>query len=352
LLVNRAIVALLSLPLGLAAVGCGGAPLSTRAAKSPAASVSVTSPAASASATTQATASPSPSGELTCRLPLVTSNGQSQQAGFLSFPSGAFQPDPKGAIASKGSGLAYDRGYNRWLPVDWRWVSDDGTHYVYATYSDSAPSIGSYSVIHVVTVATGADRIVARTGQYVINDYVGNEVYLSPWVGGHDGPGPQIGWVLDPSSGALRQLPGGTRYGYWVAGGAGWRTDYNPADPTVHQGMTGPNRLIRVDITSGVETTWFYQQGADWVQVLGFDSQSHPIVLSGVQAGTNPTIGIWILNNASDRTPIYSGSQTMNWALADSHGIWLSDGGFVYLYSAGSLRKMALAGGQFAGGCH
>jgi hypothetical protein len=297
---------------------------------------------------------PAGSGGLSCRLPVVTysTNGQSSQVGFLTFPGGTFAVDRGAPSASKGNGFAYDRGFNRWLPVDWRFVSDDGTKYVYATYPDTSPSPGASSVIHLVTVATGADRVVTRTGQYVINDYSGNGVYLTEWIGGHDGPGPEIGWVLNPSTGAVRGLSRGQKYGYWVAAGAGWRTDYNPADPSVHNGPTGGNRVTRIDLGSGAEATWFYQQGADWVQVVGFDRQGHPLIASAVASSGTQVVDLWLLTDASHRTRIYSGPQFTNWMMADANGIWLSDGATTYLYAGGSLRQMASTGGQIAGGCH
>jgi hypothetical protein len=283
----------------------------------------------------------------------VTSTSQTPTAGFITLPAGSFAPDPAGNIKSKASGLAYDRVFAKWLPVDWRLVSDDGTRYTYATYSGDPTTPGSYSALHVVNVATGVDRIVTQTGQYVINDFVGSGIYLSPWVGGHDGPGPQIGSVMDPSTGSVRALSGGQKYGYWIGSGAGWRTDYNTADPTVHQGMTGPNRIIRVDLASGSETTWFYQQGADWVQVLGFDQQGHPIVSSGVASGNSQEVTIWLITDPTHHSVMYSGSLMMGWAMADSHGVWLSDGGAMYLYTAASgLKIVSPTGGQIAGGCH
>jgi hypothetical protein len=315
----------------------------------------------SATATPAATATPTATAGLpltavafSCRLPVVTTVGQTPggvsqtaSAGFISFPSASFSPDPGGSIKSKAFGLAYDRVYSRWLPVDWRLVSDDGAHYVYVTYSEELPNPGAYSIIHIVDVGTGADRVVSRTGQYVVNDYVGTGVYLSAWVGGHDGPGPQIASVLDSSTGAVRALAKG--YGYWIGSGAGWRTDYNTADPTVHQGMTGPNRLTRVDLNTGAEATWLYQQGADWLQVLGFDRDGHPIVSSGI----GQVITVWLLTDATHRSQLFSGSTFVGWATADSNGIWFSDGSATYLYTASSgFRKVAATGGQIAGGCH
>jgi hypothetical protein len=282
----------------------------------------------------------------TCRLPIVT-GGQAPQAGFISFPSGAYAPDPAGNTPK--TGLAYDRAYGRWLPVDWRSVSDDGSRYTYATYGNNDPLSGTNSIIHIVNVATGADRILLRTGQYIIMDYVGAGIYLAAWIGGHDGPGPQVGWVVDPVSGSVRALSGGQKYGYWIGSGAGWRMDYNTADPTVHTGMTGANRIIRVDLASGAEVTWFYQQGADYVQVEGFDRSGHPIVNSGVGGVST----MWLLTDASHRSKLFTGPTFFYSATADLHGIWFSNGSATYLYNAASgLQEVSLTGGQIAGGCH
>jgi hypothetical protein len=154
--------------------------------------------------------------------------------------------------------------------------------------------------------------------------------------------------VLDPSSGAVTALAGGAKYGYWIAGGAGWRTDYNTADPTVHDGPTGGNRLIRVDLRTGAETTWFYQQGAEWVEVLGFDLNGHPILADAIGNVTTT----WLLVDSSHRSQIAQASGIYGNAVGDSNGIWLSDNNGTYLFAAGSLKKMSATGGLIAGGCH
>lgn len=333
---------------------CGASSSSQRTVSSTSPSIAATtatasgSPAASATTSASATAAATASG-LSCRLPIVTFPNQTTEAGFISFPAGTYARDPGGNISSKAYGLAYDRVYGRWLPVDWRLVSDDGTHYVYEDYSDTVPSPGSYSTIHLVTVATGGDRVLTRSGQYTIMDYTGGGVYLTQWVGGHDGPGPQIGWVLNPSTGGISGLSGGQKYGYSIGAGAGWRGDYNTADPTVHNGMTGFNRLIRVDLTTGAEATWLYVQGSDGVQLLGFDRSGHPIVSSS----TNQVQTIYLLTDATHRTQLFTTPLFLYQMIADTHGIWFSDGAATYLYTAGSgIQKMATVGGNFAGGCH
>jgi hypothetical protein len=326
-----------ALPQGTTQASSSNSPGSTAATASPSTATSQTASATASSAIA-----------LSCRLPILITTGQVQQPGFLNFPGGGFTADPGG---SKAGGVAYDRVYNRWLPVEWRLVSDDGTRYAYATLVGDPTEDGSYSVIHVVNVATGVDRAVNQSGRYIPVDFVGNSVYLKPWVGGIDGPGPQIGWALDPSTGSVRSLNGGTKYGYWIGGGAGWRMDYTDIDPTVLQGMPGTNRITRIDLTTGVEATWYYQQGATFVQVAGFDRFGHPIVSASAGAGGEGG-QVLLLMDARHRVTLYSGPLMFHFAVADANGIWLSDGSSTYLYASGSLHKVAATGGTIAGGCH
>lgn len=269
-------------------------------------------------------------------------------AGFIDFPSGVFKPDPAGDLKSKGPAGAYDRVYRRWLPVDWRWVSDDGSSYVYATYSSDVPNTGETSVIHLVNVSTGVDRVVLKTGQYAITDYVGTGVYLTAWVGGHGGPGPEVGWVLNPTTGAVRALTGGEKYGQRIGAGAGWRDDIYDVDPNV-PGMPAPNRITRIDLRTGAEATWFYERNANSVSLMAFDMQGHPLVASTL----GDSFSVWRLTDAAHRTELFSGKGFPLGAIADSHGVWISDGTSTYLYMAGlGVQKVSRSTGRFAGGCH
>jgi hypothetical protein len=303
------------------------------------------SPTLSTSASASATSS-ADSSVLNCRLPLVRLNadGTPGSAGFLTFPGASFSVDPHAGAKSE----AYDRVFGKWLPVGWRWVSPDGSHYAYGVYPTDSPSPGVNSTIHVVDVSSGVDRVLLTRGQYLINDFEAGGIYLTAWVGGHDGPGPQIGWVLNPTTGVLTALSGGQKYGYRIGSGAGWRDDYNTADPTVHEGMTGSNREIRVDLKSGAETTWFYRQGVDGASLVGFDRQGYPIINSVV--GTAFTT--WSVVSPNNARKLFSG-YAFGSVTADPNGLWFSDGQATYLYdSTHGVRKMAAVGGSIAGGCH
>ena len=341
--VRTRLLALLVVPL---ITSCGASHITASTTPSPTPS-STPSPA-TPTPTSTASTSPTSITAAVCRLPLVPPTGT---AGFISYPSGTFTADPAAAIKTKANGLAYDRVFARWLPVPWALVSSDGRHYAYGEYADFSTYPLPDSVLHVVDAATGSDRIVAR-GQYVATDYETEGVYLTQLVGGHDGPGPQIGSLLNVSTGSIRQLAGGAQYGYVIGGGRGWRAQYNTADTTTHEGMGfWTNELFAVRLTDGSATSWFYRRGVDSVDVIGFDRQLNPVL----NVATGNSAVILDLTAANVATLLYSGPiGTFQAALGDGVGIWLS-GQIVgtYLWTPGGpLKKISAVGGIPAGGCH
>jgi hypothetical protein len=177
---------------------------------------------------------------------------------------------------------------------------------------------------------------------------VGSGVFLKAWVGGIDGPGPEIGWVLNPTTGTVRALAGGEKYGHSIGAGAGWRDDIYGVDPTI-TGIPGPNRITRIDLSTGAEAVWFYQPKANSVSLVGFDGQGRPLVAAMI----GEEFSIWRLTDASHRTELFSGRGFPLGAIADSHGVWISDGTATYLYRSGlGVQKVSRSTGRFAGGCH
>jgi hypothetical protein len=340
------LLALLVVPV-VAGCGTSRTPTSITLGATPS-DTSTPASTASASATSAASASATSNTATICRLPLVPATGT---AGFISYPSGSFSVDPSAAIKTKANGLAYDRVFGRWLPVPWALVSSDGGHYTYGEYPDFSTYPLPDSVLHVVDVATGSDRIVAR-GQYVVSDYETEGVYLTQLVGGHDGPGPQIGSLLNVSTGAIRPLSGGAQYGYTIGGGRGWRPQFNTADSTTHQGPGfWTNQLFAVSLTSGSATSWLYRPGVDTVDVIGFDRQQNPVI----DVATGNSAVILDLTGPNAATQLYSGPiGTFVAALGDGVGIWLSgQTAGTYLWPPGGpLKKVSATGGVPAGGCH
>src|SRR6267378_4115933 len=97
----------------------------------------------------------SPAAVLSCSLPVVSwlKNGgnAASQNGFIAVPSGAITVD------ITPNGYTYDRAYRRWLPVLASMVLPDGSAYAY----EDQPPDGEYD-IHVVQVASGADKVISR----------------------------------------------------------------------------------------------------------------------------------------------------------------------------------------------
>jgi len=341
--VRTHLLALSAIPL---ITSCGAGHIA--ASNTPSATASGTAISPTASPTTTASTSPVSVTPTVCRLPLVPPTGTS---GFISYPSGDFSPDPAAALKTRANGLAYDRVFARWLPVPWALVTPDGRHYAYGEYPDFSTYPPPDSILHVVDVATGSDRIVAR-GQYVASDYETEGVYLTQLVGAHDGPGPQIGSLLDVSTGSIHQLAGGAQYGYVIGGRRGWRSQFNTADPTTHQGMGfWTNELFAVKLTDGSAISWFYRLGVDSVDVIGFDRQLNPVI----DVATGNSAVILDLTAPGVATQLYSGPiGTFQAALGDGVGIWLSgQTSGTYLWPPGGpLKKISATGGIPAGGCH
>jgi hypothetical protein len=135
--------------LALAVAGCQSG--STGAPTGSAATVSRTVTAAPQSS------APLPNVTFSCKLPI--SDGTAGSGGFISFPGAQFAADPSSQVAVPGPGaggrkafgLSYDRGFHRWLPVPYSWVSPDGTRYAYpAPNAIEMVDVASNSIIREV----------------------------------------------------------------------------------------------------------------------------------------------------------------------------------------------------------
>lgn len=296
-------------------------------------------------------------------------------AGFLKLPEGTFRADPNGGLAQDSGGryrtvaaptlpgeLDGDRWWdgqaNRWLPVPSLQVAPDGTSFVY----DLGPEV------HLVTVATGADRVLFRqpSGLPPVNLSTGanrlvyrNEgIYLtvSDQYKGPGGsvlsvPADQVGlWRLDPGGAAPRRLLTQSvgESGYMVTDMSGdgivlW---------TVENGA-----LVLYDLANSSKDAWFSDPGRA-MQLLGVDPTGNPIVwtFSGGQ------LKIWRVSgpNAADAfySETYTGVPTIYGSAAqfgplpaDSHGVWLGATTGLFLYDASGLHKVAPTPGIPAGPC-
>jgi len=293
-------------------------------------------------------------------------------------PDGIFQPTPDGRLksitqpylygsgqsfAEAGAGATYTRRYGRWIPMKIAAVSPDSSHYAYSQFIDQ-PS--RHSRIHVVDVTSGVDRIVYDQDFYAVLDYRSEGVYLVNV--GPTGEGAAGLWLLNPSSGSLRQIAppqaAAAPFGFYlIGGGAAWYGDVAPGDQPPNQGIGPMDRVLRFDLKTHAVTSWFRRPGMQ-VQAIGFDNQDHLIVMAttelagiAVQPG-HGSLELWLVTAAGVAQRIYSTSGASDFVgsfstpLADDHGVWFGTSVGVFLYTPdGKFIKVSDAAGEVAGRC-
>lgn len=342
--------------LGLAIAGCIQTPT---AAVSPLPS-QPSSPTPSSQPTPGGQPSPSPVTDLplsavgfACRLPVteyVIPGGDyaSYKGGFITFPQAGLQADPAGLIANEdlAGGFAtsakpvlhgtlqtgapfYDLAMKRWVPVGSGQSSPDGSSYAYGVLNPSGPLTAN--VVHVVTVASGAERIftVPATPDFggvgaVVGDFDGSGVYFSS----HQQMGPPAGvWRLDLASGAVRQLSKVLSVAA-IRGGYAWLNRIDPRDPQGPQtGRSGPraNSVVRVDLSTGKETVWYYAAGHQ-VFFQGIDRLGAPIISDAPPPDFTRAAIRLVSKPESTGITIYDGVGGLNFSApqSDSSGrLWL-----------------------------
>jgi hypothetical protein len=288
---------------------------------------------------------------LSCRLPIFDHLPGS--GGFVILPSGTFQPDPRSAglvpnanpaagaavppAAMQWFGLTYDRGYSKWLPVPYAWVTPDGTQYAYPGAPDG---------IYVVNVRDGSQVELGAGQTWAVLDVEAVGVYATTGSPGAASSTQSGLWLL-PFSGAIKQI---TTTGYWQAVTKG--AAYGTATSSVPSGTA--NTILRLDLTSGTMSEWFTQPGAQGT-VTGFDAKGNPVIVAKSQSW----LSIWITVSPnrgfliSNYYAAYGGAFTPNGPpLGDSHGVWFSSYDGIALYANdGNWYWMNSYGGTIAGEC-
>jgi hypothetical protein len=350
--------------------------LTACAGTSPATSTSV-QPAASASPSIAPSPPPTPSLSatpdvtesslglsLTCRLPvtwLVNQNNQEiTKTGFVTFPGQTLVEE-----ATPAGSVFYDRAFAKWLPVWRNSVSPDGTRYAYSKLAGNAYQ-NTGSALHVVSVATGADRVIySGTGAYSVVDFETEGVYLTAAVP----EGYPRGLWLQSLTGGQPRLISSTIVAPAIGGGAAWGLDFNQADPSpAPGGLEGPmNRILRYDLRSGTVTPWFYRPGAS-LYVVGFDASGLPLVTASVGPSSTDPAGlqateVWLLTSSVGAKRFFSATDLQSpsrVAAVDSHGVWFDAQYYspsvssIWLYTAGSIQVVAVVNRgdvAVAGGC-
>ncbi|TMD04542.1 MAG: hypothetical protein E6J01_12820 [Chloroflexi bacterium] len=284
-------------------------------------------------ATVQPSASPS-AGALSCRLPVAVNTGNGEQPAFIQFPQSQLNPTTlpsfSGDQLRAWGAPAYDQPLSTWLPVPPAHVSPDGTRYAYSFVDWSGGGRPTVTHLHVVDVRSGLDRDVYDKGAYDVATFTDDAIYVVhhlPQTDASDGL-----WALDPDTGALRPITtGGIEWS--VGGGAGWSADLVPGDTA--PGKFPADRLLRLDLRTGTVTPWFTRPGLQ-VQVFGFDSAGHPMVVAGSPAKTE----VWLVTAANAGTLVDSGpgwgdanGLSLHWPLVtDPRGVWMASNRGIYLY--------------------
>lgn len=330
----------------LMVVACGSSPA---AAVTPAPTHS--SPASPEATTPSAAPSASPSALAAgpaCSLPFTD---LAQTTGFIRFPGGDLVADPR--VHQGGSDTrTYDWAQSRWLPVSPDLISPDGSKYV---YSETIPNPASQglggppplgSKIHVVDIATGADTVIYQTTDVLGATWFGADgIYLAQSVALADTPTAFHLWRLAPSSPSPVELLGGASVGpgdFRFAGGNFWIMAVNQTDPK------GPKTLLRFDLSTGGETTW-YEQTTAFAQFLGVDADGTPVV--SMWSAVNDDPGKTYLVPAPGSLQLLSQVGFVQMSV-DSYGLWLNGDGIWFQPPGGSLEKVASErGGYILGSC-
>lgn len=298
-----------------------------------------------------------------CRLPAVTSSG----GGFLSFPDATFAADPTGGFSQTAQGglvtdasprlqssplnggVFFDALEQRWLPVPAAQVSLDGSLYAYATFD---PSNGDPGRVHIVSIATGSERILAAPAPpapfqgFDVADFTAAGIYLVA----NQVDRLETGvWLMDPATGTIKALAQVVNV-LMVRNGYAWTLRVDPRDPSPPQPGKGTpgDSLVRVDLTSGAETIWFYRPG-EQVELQGLDSQGGVLVAS-FQPNNGPIETRLVEGAGSPGVLIYSGQ--LGLGAAEGTRLWLEGDTGIYLYSADQGLQKVLeftsTGGQIS----
>ncbi len=259
-----------------------------------------------------ASASPTSSGAVRCRIPIYFGG----EAYFLSVPTGdttsprvignfvgdLLQTTDTPLLVGTGAAFTFDRAMNRWVPAPWAAVSPDGKSYAYAT---GGPFSSPHDV-HVVDVASAADRVVARNGHYSPLQFDTRTLYLddaSAGAGTPDTGGMLRGsglYAVDLPSGTIRQLfPSGSargeRWDYVIAGYA-YGSDLNPGDPNPSASGEVTDELVRLDLSTGATIHFQYHSGS-FANIAGTTPDGRLIVSTDGQ-------GLQILDKAGNTSRI------------------------------------------------
>ena len=302
-----------------------------------------TSPNAAASGTIPLLAN------MDCRLPARLAVGST--AGFLDLSNGHFASDP---AAGSQDWVTYSWPAHRWLPVRYNQVAPDQMRYAYVGDTGSQFPPQSQGNLHVVDVAAGTDRIVLKGGPWTsqasgvwgIIRYSPDGIYLQKEAAASEGNWGV--WLVDPLTGAMRQIVPDSIRNTSFGSGAAWTG--NSTDVLSSSGV------YRIDPSTGDRVLWFRKPNP-WLWYAGSDASGKPLI-QWIQQAPAPS-ELWILAGPSQGSLLYSGPQEAipfpgSYAV-DSHGVWSGSastrGAFWLLTTDDKLVKMSDTWVEVLGTC-
>jgi hypothetical protein len=290
--------------------------------------------------------------EAHCRLPVYwwdSPTSTQNHAGFVIFPGGQLVVDGSAPKGTYNAGLFYDRAYARWIFSYRDAVSPDGGAYAYA---EGDPLLNQPGKLHVVDVATGADRVIYNSAFVPgVVQFTTDGIYFTD----NQGEGAETGLWLIAARGGQPRLVSSTIWRPVVANGAAWGLTFNPADPHPAPGGIGSaeNTVQRYDLTTGVSRVWWYQPGSD-MHLLDGDYSGN-LFVNTFREDVDGSLVDWVLDSQGTAHPI--GTANLDaLAAVDSNGIWFTDSrsSSLWLFANGQLNRIAgfsASGLTIAGGC-
>lgn len=275
------------------------------------------------------TSTPTASATPTCRLPVWlydwSATGNRGTGYFLQGPSLTPAQPP---ATSAEIFTTYVASAHRWLPVPASLVAPDRQHYA---YNDAS---GNPEVVHVVDLATRADRALAQGGTaagYEGFDFEADGVYAGR---PSQGPGTPAGlWRLDPQVGTPTLIDGTHRW-YWISRGHAYTVTQNPTDPVGVQGGPVADTMLRLDLGTHKVEQWLHRRGEGLV-VRGFDWAGRPLLSLG-----STLADLAVVTGQNEVQPLTGGSREVTFSyvypslVADPEGLWLGADQGVVRYTA------------------
>ena len=227
----------------------------------------------------------------------------------------------------------------RWLPVPSNLVRSDGLAYAYAEGYKANPKdqLESRTHIHVVSLPSGADRIIYSGGPYQVLAWEPEGLYLVA-VHYYASQGSSGLWRLNPKTGAVVKLYDHV-YFTAVGGGIGW---------ALNTGLT-PSTLSRVDLATGTTQEWVNTGGQGWINFMGTDKSGHPFVSIQATGGLPSQLMLYPAPHQARSLGSFSLGYTTS--AMDAHGQWFGGQDGIYLYTDElGLKKVSNVGQGIAAG--